>query len=215
MRRAPAILRRPAFPRSHVPTFPPRLQVFSLQDLAGDILTVVRLRLKRFLDFLETSPSASGALLASLDADTCQWVRSARESEAAEAVGNTMQSDKAAGEPLRSTHGVLLCLARALPRESRYKVGDVWGLVGCVEGAAARYRGDERSFLACMALGEIRTRFGTGCVVWFVLSGLPVHAILCHVGGWDGDPFRVSLSPCFELSRSSDFSYTVRDANST
>lgn len=102
-------------------------QVFSLQDLAGDILTVMRLRLKRFLNFLETSPRASRGLLASLDADTCQWVRSARDTEAAArggagAQGGGVQSEREAGEPLRSTHGVLLCLARALPRESRHKV---------------------------------------------------------------------------------------------
>jgi len=63
--------------------------------------------------------------LASLDADTCQWVRSARDTEAAaRGTGQgAAQSEKEAGEPLRSTHGVLLCLARALPRESRHKVG--------------------------------------------------------------------------------------------
>ncbi|CAM9437484.1 unnamed protein product [Ectocarpus sp. 4 AP-2014] len=97
-------------------------QIFSLQDLAGDILTVMRLRLKRFLDFLETSPSASRGLLASLDADTCRWVRSARDPEAREKGQGGVQSEKEAGEPLRSTHGVLLCLARALPRESRQKL---------------------------------------------------------------------------------------------
>lgn len=104
--------------------------MFSLQDLAGDILTVMRLRLKRFLNFLETSPRASRGLLASLDADTCQWVRSARDTEAVAKGGvkGGVQTEKEAGEPLRSTHGVLLCLARALPRESRYKVGHgvVW-----------------------------------------------------------------------------------------
>lgn len=118
-----------------VKTLPPSLfcsQVFSLQDLAGDILTVMRLRLKRFLHFLETSPRASRGLLASLDADTCQWVRSARDPEAAAAArgagkGVGVQSEKEAGEPLRSTHGVLLCLARALPRESRHKVGSWTG----------------------------------------------------------------------------------------
>ncbi|CAB1100113.1 unnamed protein product [Ectocarpus sp. CCAP 1310/34] len=97
-------------------------QIFSLQDLAGDILTVMRLRLKRFLDFLETSPSASRGLLASLDADTCRWVRSARYPEAWEEGRGGVRSEKEAGEPLRSTHGVLLCLARALPRESRQKL---------------------------------------------------------------------------------------------
>ena len=99
-------------------------QIFSLQDLAGDILTVMRLRLKRFLNFLETSPRAPRGLLASLDADTCLWVRSARDSEAAArgAGQGGLQAEKEAGEPLRSTHGVLLCLARALPRESRHKV---------------------------------------------------------------------------------------------
>lgn len=85
----------------------------------------MRLRLKRFLNFLETSPRASRGLLASLDADTCQWVRSARVPEAVARGGGEGggQSEKEAGEPLRSTHGVLLCLARALPRESRHKVG--------------------------------------------------------------------------------------------
>lgn len=85
----------------------------------------MRLRLKRFLNFLETSPRASRGLLASLDADTCQWVRSARDNTEAAARGagqRGVQSEKEAGEPLRSTHGVLLCLARALPRESRHKV---------------------------------------------------------------------------------------------
>lgn len=82
----------------------------------------MRLRLKRFLDFLETSPSAPRGLLASLDADTCRWVRSARYPEARERGQGGVQSEKEAGEPLRSTHGVLLCLARALPRESRQKV---------------------------------------------------------------------------------------------
>lgn len=117
--------------QAHTPALPSRPQVFSLQDLAGDILTVMRLRLKRFLSFLESSPRgvASRGLLASLDADTCQWVRSARDTEAAAARGaggggaGGVQSKKEAGEPLRSTHGVLLCLARALPRESRHKVG--------------------------------------------------------------------------------------------
>ncbi|CAM9533516.1 unnamed protein product [Scytosiphon promiscuus] len=94
-------------------------QIFSLQDLAGDILTIMRLRLKRFLNFLETSPRAWRGLLASLDADTCQWVRSARDPEATARGG--AQSEKEAGEPLRSTHGVLLCLARALPGDSRHK----------------------------------------------------------------------------------------------
>ncbi len=106
------------------PPPPVRPQIFSLQDLAGDILTVMRLRLKRFLNFLETSPRAPRGLLASLDADTCQWVRSARDAEmSARGAGQgAAQSEKEAGEPLRSTHGVLLCLARALPRESRHKV---------------------------------------------------------------------------------------------
>lgn len=109
---------------TYQPTHPPTSrfpQIFSLQDLAGDILTVMRLRLKRFLDFLETSPRAWRGLLASLDADTCQWVRSARDPEAT--AGGGAQSEKEAGEPLRSTHGVLLCLARALPGDSRHKVG--------------------------------------------------------------------------------------------
>lgn len=97
-------------------------QIFSLPDLASDILTIMRLRLKRFLDFLETSPGASGGLLASLDADTCQWVRSARDFEAEGSAEKRAQSHKEAKEPLRSTHGVLLCLARALPPDSRYKV---------------------------------------------------------------------------------------------
>lgn len=83
----------------------------------------MRLRLKRVLGLLETSPGASGSLLASLDADTCQWVRSARDLAAAGGTGKEARSGKEAGEPLRSTHGVLLCLARALPRESRYQVG--------------------------------------------------------------------------------------------
>lgn len=106
----------------HLPPLPSLwTQIFSLQDLAGDILTIMRLRLKQFLDFLETSPRAWRGLLASLDADTCQWVRSARDPEAAGRSG--AQSEKEAGEPLRSTHGVLLCLARALPGDSRHKVG--------------------------------------------------------------------------------------------
>ncbi|CAN0545227.1 unnamed protein product, partial [Ectocarpus sp. 8 AP-2014] len=63
----------------------------------------MRLRLKRFLDFLETSPSASRGLLASLDADTCRWVRSARYPEAREKGQGGVQSEKEAGEPLRST----------------------------------------------------------------------------------------------------------------
>lgn len=102
---------------------PPEHQLVSLENLAGDILTVMRLRLKRILDYLETSPSTSGGILASLDADTCQWIRSARDvngaSRAAEGAADT---GKVAKEPLRSTHGVLLCLARALPRNSRYEV---------------------------------------------------------------------------------------------
>lgn len=116
-----------SFTVASTPAYPPpcAFKVFSLQELAGDILTIMRLRLKRFLNFLETSPRASRGLLASLDADTCQWVRSARDAEAATrgAGQGGVQSEKEAGEPLRSTHGVLLCLARALPRESRHKVG--------------------------------------------------------------------------------------------
>lgn len=61
--------------------------------------------------------------MASLDADTCQWVRSAKDPEAVEAVGKGVRAEDKAGErPLRSTHGVLLCLARALPPDSRHKV---------------------------------------------------------------------------------------------
>lgn len=107
---------------------PPRLLVFwktqllSLQELAGDILMIVRLRLKRVLDYLETSPAASGSLLASLDADTCQWVRSARELDTVGIPGSEGSSGSMTKGPLRSTHGVLLCLMRALPRDSRHKV---------------------------------------------------------------------------------------------
>lgn len=97
--------------------------MFPLQDLAGEILTILRMRLKRFLKFLETSPRTSGGVLASLDADTCQWVRSVKDPEAVGALGKGMRTEDEAGErPLRSTHGVLLCLARALPPESRHKV---------------------------------------------------------------------------------------------
>lgn len=112
------------FPRrcAPAPSPPPYFfsrQIFSLQELAGDVLTVMRLRLKRFLVFLEASPGSSRGLLANLDADTCQWVRAAKDPEA---VSRAQQSEQGQGEPLRSTHGVLLCLARALPRDSRHKV---------------------------------------------------------------------------------------------
>lgn len=107
-----------AVPSSPLPSL---IQIFSLQELAGEVLTVMRLRLKCVLDYLETSPKASGALLASLDADTCQWVRAAKDSDAVGGGGGT-GGDGGGGEPLRSTHGVLLCLARALPPDSRHKV---------------------------------------------------------------------------------------------
>ena len=63
--------------------------------------------------------------MANLDADTCQWVRAAKDPEAVSraGMGGGVQSEKEQGEPLQSTHGVLLCLARALPRDdSRHKV---------------------------------------------------------------------------------------------
>lgn len=105
------------------------------------MMTIMRLRLKRILDYLETSPGASGGLLASLDADTCQWIRSARSVEVQHTGGRgeEAESGNVAKEPLRSTHGVLLCLARALPRDSRYKVrhgvtpSDSERALGCLE----------------------------------------------------------------------------------
>lgn len=103
-------------------------QLSSLQDIAGDILTVMRLRVKLVLDFLETSPGASGGLLASLDADTCQWVRSARDSAAVglsgkeAGVGAGAPSGKVAVKPLTSAHEVLVRVERELKRELRYKV---------------------------------------------------------------------------------------------
>lgn len=120
---------------SHAPHFEPSRndQVYSLQNLAPDVLTIMRLRLKHVLDYLERSPKASGALLARLDADTCQWVRTAKDVDAFAGAGAGKGREgggmSVGGEPLRSTHGVLLCLARALPPDSRYKVRE-WLVLG-------------------------------------------------------------------------------------
>ncbi|CAM9317174.1 unnamed protein product [Discosporangium mesarthrocarpum] len=104
--------------------------VHDIQGLAPGILRVMRCRLKVVLEILESHPGTSASILANLDADTCQWVRAASDQDL-EGSHNQRQGErgarpqKMASQPLKSTHGVLLYLARALPPESRQKVREL------------------------------------------------------------------------------------------